>query len=600
MARKRFYSKLPNKFNDQTGYILLVTPIVIIGLILISYQMINRAKTSMKVAGANLDHLQTEFCNKQCGSVSINRAVFQLNSGMKLVPENLNCPCQTTPPQAPVTCNTSMVPANPSIREGCYGRKFYYQNISLSVNCENDKGRTSLLKEDVELGQTPIFQYAVFYDGPLEFQPGSTLNVHGLVHSNDTIIFANANDLTFDDWVTSADTLYFSIHRSGVGKTFFPMMDGSGSDKSGYNNKVKSLTSILTRIPNYTNWKLDHRVAFNGQENQCDPVTRMTLPFKNLENNHTLIEWRDLAKDDASMIRLKYAYKANLIYDGGWKNRQLSPVAFVTDPIKKPVRAGDPVFEYMATTLPRITFWEPREGIMLGLIPIDVLALQQRDATDSIIYLRDNLAAIGGKSNDAGGFLLYNGEKLLRPLTIATNSRIVLLGNFNTDSSYKYSGVSKSPFPAALVSDAMLQMTPWFLPSEHTLTNHSVGPSNMGSSVSFRAPKNAKVIINTCILTGMPTLNGSVLTPYAGQTAGGGYNNLVRTLEDWSSNVTFQKSGSMVCIWYSTIGTGQHLGYDPPRREFWFDDMYNSMENMPPETPRLVTPLLINTEIARH
>jgi hypothetical protein len=161
------------------------------------------------------------------------------------------------------------------------------------------------------------------------------------------------------------------------------------------------------------------------------------------------------------------------------------------------------------------------------------------------------------------------------------------MGDFNTDSAYTVNG-KKSPWPASLVSDNMTQLSYDFLPSEHTWGN---GP---GSPITSRNIK-PRIIVNACIMTGMIAANGSHL----GQ---GGYQNLVRFLENWD-NVPYEKSGSSVSIWDSRQSWGNSntngLYFTPPIRIFNFDGMYNSMQNMPPGTPRVVLPVLADWEVVR-
>ncbi len=577
----------PFSTKYQAGYVLLITPLVIIGIVFLSYRMITKAKTSIKVASSDLDHIQSELCAKQCGSVEVNQATLDLNSDRRLEPGSGSCLCRTDSGQDPITCSVTRTPSSEASRLGCYGLKFQYNQLSLSIDCGNQRERNSLLEEQVELGQYPVFQFAIFYDGPLEFQNAPPMNIQGRVHSNDTILFLPRDDLSFDDWITAVGPMEVSprVNDGTNGPVYFPLMDGSGPDAAPVGTSAKSATGLQDWIPDFKNWKKRHRVAFKDQENGCDAVTRITPPLKGIGENHVIIDWRSPADANPTLIRQKYAYRASLIFKSGWEDGNLLPVALSPDPVSLP---ADPVFATMPGPQTRVTFWEPRDELMVGLIPIDVLALQQRSA-DSIIYLYDSLPAPGPGYHDAGGFLLFNGARLLRRLTIVTNTRLMLLGDFNTDSGFVLADGSRSPYPAALISDVMVQLSPWFQPSEHTLANH---PGNgFGSEMTLRSG-GGEVTLNACVMTGMVKYNGTQLNQ-------GGYNNFVRTMEDWDGTL-YHKSGAMACLWNSNKSQGRFKIFSAPKRDFHFDPMYNSLENMPPGTLHLVTPALLTYDFVRH
>src|ERR1051325_6590239 len=61
--------------------------------------------------------------------------------------------------------------------------------------------------QDIELTRIPIFQYAFFYNLPLEFTPQPPMTVYGPVHCNTNIYMNPQGPLTFMNDVTSAGTI---------------------------------------------------------------------------------------------------------------------------------------------------------------------------------------------------------------------------------------------------------------------------------------------------------------------------------------------------------------------------------------------------------
>jgi Tfp pilus assembly protein PilX len=72
----------------------------------------------------------------------------------------------------------------------------------------------------------------------------------------------------------------------------------------------------------------------------------------------------------------------------------------------------------------------------------------------------------------------------------------------------------------------------------------------------------------------------------------GGIHNFLRFLEDWGGQASQQSlnyKGSLVSLYYSTYATGTfkccNLVYNPPNRNYVFDPLFASPQNLPPGTP---------------
>jgi hypothetical protein len=335
-------------------------------------------------------------------------------------------------------------------------------------------------------------------------------------------------------------------------------------------------------IPAWDAWQKGHRVAYGQRAGGCGRVERLQLPVKGLSDPHALIEWRDGYSDGDEMRRQKYAWRADLIYKEGWKDNALGPAYLVKDPLG--ISGGKVVKDPGGV---RVAFWNGQDNLTVRLLPIDVSALQQRPG-DSIVYLYDSFPDPLQAGQDVGGFFLYNGKSLKRPLTIATNTRLYAWGDFNTDSSYALPGGKKGAFPASLVSDFHTHLSNEWDGNLFVKAAPGGGPPIKGKN------PNSRTVLNTCVMTGMTERNGS----WTGQ---GGYQNLIHFMENWGG-APLHYSGSTVCLWSSRTAKGSYSTafYNPPTRPWTFDPMYKKMEHMPPGTPRLVSPRLNTWEITRN
>jgi hypothetical protein len=568
--------------SREQGFILLLVPLVLVGISALAFKSINRSQVSMRIAGAQFNYLQTSLCAEQCAAVAVNAVNRTLESNGHVTGHGEGCACSDPSPGKSMDCATSFAPPEERRETNCYGLEVAKTDVDIGVSCHEDDGQAITLNENVSFQEVPIFQFAVFFDRVLELYPGANMDITGRMHSNDTLrVFPSQMNLRMYDWVTSATVITGQYSKDGTPSwEAFPLMDGSGPDAlMSFSNKThRPLHEI---IPAWDSWQKNHRVAYGDHAGGCGHVGRLELPVKGVADPHALIDWRD-PYDADDLRRQKYAWRASLIYKDGWKDNGLAPAVLAPDPIgisspKAPKDAGGV----------RVSFWNAQDDIMLKLLPVNVAMLQQR-GDDSVIYLYDSYPdpAQGGK--DVGGIFLYNGKTLKRPLTIVTNSRMYEWGNYNVDSAYVLPGGKKGPYPAALVSDYYTQLSnEW----DGVLFDKALpggGPSIKGKKAD------ASVTLNTCIMAGMTEKNGS----WTGQ---GGYQNLIHFVENWVG-VPLAYSGSTVCLWSSRTALGAYSTafYGVPTRPWAFDPMYKRMENMPPGTPRLVSPKLNSWEISRN
>ena len=71
-----------------------------------------------------------------------------------------------------------------------------YRIVSNAKPLKSNSGATGTAQEDVMLALVPLTDYAIFYNGLLEFSTCATMTVNGAVHSNTNIFVGDG--LVFD------------------------------------------------------------------------------------------------------------------------------------------------------------------------------------------------------------------------------------------------------------------------------------------------------------------------------------------------------------------------------------------------------------------
>ena len=193
-------------------------------------------------------------------------------------------------------------------------------------------------------------------------------------------------------------------------------------------------------------------------------------------------------------------------------------------------------------------------------------------------------------------------------LTIATNSPVYVLGNYNadgtidaagtTDTSAQFpddhhtgaSGDASTQTPAAIAADAVMVLSPnYFGTAAGTKLAPTTNTSGTSAYNSYRTSSpaaSADSEIAAAFITGTITT-----TPDAAGTQqySGGVHNLPRFLENWSGR-TLGIRGSLVTMYNSRIATTGWSSsyYSPPTRLWGFDKIFSN-GNFPPICPQVIS-----------
>jgi hypothetical protein len=401
--------------------------------------------------------------------------------------------------------------------------------------------------QDIEFTRIPIFQYAVFYNIVMEYTPQPPMTVGGPVHCNANIYMNPAGALTFLNSVTSSGTIvagpnpvgpfgvlggttsYLGAHDSGVSTLNLPI---------GTNNSPAAVHQVLELPPG---------LLPSGSE---DPLS--SLGQQRYYNNADLI--------------VVVSNRNVSVTSGRWNS---FAIALTTNEVST----------FVSTNA---SFYNKREAKTIQAIQIDVAGLRQWNATNAsirpylpqhdvdTIYVSDRRTQAG---TNESGVRLVNGTNLPPlGLTVATESPVYILGDYNVPPSAKGTTNTTGTLPASIAADAI------------TILSGAWKDANSKGALASRQASSTSV--NAAFLTGI------VATSSASDS--GGVENFPRFLEDWTGDM-LTYNGSMVAMFYSKIATNLWKGigstydiYNPPDRNWSLDQNFQYSDKLPPATPGLM------------
>ena len=401
---------------------------------------------------------------------------------------------------------------------------------------------TAAVGQDIQLATIPLFQFAIFYNLDLEINPGPNMTVRGRVHSNGRLYAQPQATLRFLGDVTAAGEI---IH-----------------DKMPEDPSARSGGTIVY------------------DEEHDGGVTSLNLPIgtdNSPSSVRQIVEPPPAGEDPDSQIgKQRYYNKADiivLVYDNRVETfGGLSATGSPSIPWS--------VAKSFVST--NASFFNKREGKTVKATVLDVGKLKDYNDTVnplktalgrdiSTVYIRD----LRSQTTDTQpGIKVVNGQYLPPSgLTIATPQPLYVQGHYNAPSSALGTADTTQTKPAALIADAI------------TILSQGWSDGNSTKSLSSRVAQSTTV--NAAILAGI------VKTTPASYS--GGVENFPRFLENWSGN-TLTYNGSMIVMFESQVatalwrGTGSTIGiYNPPTRNWNFDNNFLDPTKLPPATPAVRT-----------
>jgi len=427
------------------------------------------------------------------------------------------------------------------------------------------------VQQDVALDTIPAFQFAIFYNGQLEFTWCAPLVVRGRVHANGTICLGPPKSSSIDFLGTVTTTT--SIIHSNLG---------------GY------LVSGMTGP-----------VDYDGTPTYTEKVPTLSLPIGT--NNtaaavHEIINYPPDGESASSMLgQQRYHNKASVVL--------LVSNTTITVTVKNQgaVTGASTTLDYSSTTptvaqqsnlvqsLPFLSltnkFQDYRENKWVTATQLDMNKLGNWLKTNSqvqatypvgsgtypnILYVADyrTLAKMHVVRLANGQTIPMNGPNpaAATGFTVATPNPIYVWGDYNVPNSAHVGTTNTSAtYPASIVADALTVLSPNWKDATY------------GSTYSLHQRNATDMTINAAIIAGAVYSTGTA----SGQWSGG-VHNLPRLLENWSGD-TLTLNTSLVNLYNSTWATTQFqnpgIYYNAPNRKFNFDQNFLVLRKLPPGTP---------------
>lgn len=431
---------------------------------------------------------------------------------------------------------------------------------------------TNAVQYDVQLAQIPIFQFAIFYNGLLEFSDCAPLTIDGTVHANTNIYVGSPDTLTFNGMVTTTGTITDPANCGLPVSYWTGAVNYNGTPKPGYLTGQTAMT-----LPIGTNSTIGSNVQQILYPPPAGESVGSAMGAQRYYNKANMTIW---ISNNTYTITLKSSSS-----DPG----QLMFSDYLTKLTNNP---ASNYFNFLSTTN---TLYDTRENKTVDLTQIDVVKLSNWMQTNIYVYgpallgtnynkfsstLPLNIVWVAdyrpNNSSTLTAVRMVNGRGLPSAgLTVATPNPIYIQGYYNCPNSANLGSTNVTgTAPASVAADALTILSP-----------------NWSDSKSFQGANNvnaASDTVDAAIIAGNVPSTGTNSTSNSG-----GVHNLPRLLENWSGQ-TLTLNTSIVCLFGSTWATGQFLMpaptnpsgyYEPPSRQFFFNQNYTTSAGMPPGTP---------------
>jgi hypothetical protein len=419
---------------------------------------------------------------------------------------------------------------------------------------------TGTAQEDVLLALVPLTQYAIFYNGLLEFSTCATMIVNGRVHANGSIYTGTSASLTFNGAVTDTGTIS-SPKWNGQGPSW--------ADKGTYNGNP----AFRTNVPSVA-----LSIGMTNVHDSLELPTAGESPTSTKGESRFYNQAQTLLLVSNTTVTMQIQASINYQVPGAdpsplYLTSNITPTALATN------------FPFLATN----SFTDQRESKTVLATQIDVGKYSKWMQTNTsilkkfpagsgtypiILYVADNRKTT---SSQMTAVRLSNG--VAPPVngglgwSVVTPDPLYVLGNYNcTNSSYLGTTNTTASMPCALMSDA--------------LTILSGAWNDSKSSSSYTQRQATDTTVNAAILTGIVPSTGSSSSQFSG-----GVHNLTRLLEDWNSpsTKTLTLNTSIMNLFNSETATQQFVNpgtyYDPPTRKFSYDLNFQDPAKQPPGIP---------------
>ena len=413
----------------------------------------------------------------------------------------------------------------------------------------------------------PICQFAVFYEGLLEFSTTATMAWNGPVHANSDIYTGTGASLTFNRTVTTTGTIS-SPARNGQGPWAYP--GASFNSNPVFVTNVARLEVMSAHGPTNLHGLIE--IPPGGENPASSPG------WSRLYNQAQIVV---VVSNTSVMLKIQAA--------GVGHNPGSDPSPIIS------YRAN--LAALLATNLPWLratnSFTDQRESKLVNATQIDLGLYKDWLSSNAsvlakfpvgsgsyptVLYVADTRTTT---SSTMTAIRITNGIALPSNgglgFTLATPNPLYVWGNYNcTNAAYLGTTNTSATVASALICDAL------------TILSSAWKDSTSLGSLSSRTAASVDTV-NAAIIAGNVPSTGSSSSAFSG-----GIHNFPRLLENWSSSSLWLNT-SFVCLYPSTVATSvfQKPGvyYIPPSRNYNFDQNFTDMTKIPPGCPVVGVPV---------
>lgn len=525
--------------GGRSGAVLLVCLIILIVISLAGIASIMTSNAVLNDAGSELNQTAS-FYAAESGLEEAAAEVIACYRTTGRPPDPLPSGSTT---EGDYLCRYQVVTDGPAenkvLRKGSYNGLYgLVRTLSLeSIGFDNHHQSAAVLEMSIEESLIPLFQFAVFYENDLEISPDLDMTLAGRVHSNGDIYIQSNSNLFILSYLTSGGDI---IHGSkpGTGQELLPgnifVTDNDGKYR---NMRNADGTFLDSSDPDWVNGSLSRWDGIVEDSNHG--ISELYMPMVCDGPPTDLID-RSAGNPDS------YENKAGLklvdgraLYrrdDGTWKD------------VTSILLSGSVI----STGI----FHDGRENRDVVSLDIDIGALAGSGyyPANGIVY-----ASRPSGSATVNAVRMKNAARLPSGLTVATDNPLYTVGDFNI--------INKQP--AALMADAATVLS-----------------NSWDDARSWHGPGTGKA---TATRVNASIVAGSTESGADGLKYNGGFENLLRLLEDWSG-IVFSWRGSATSLWHSRQAAeawSRESYYRDPIRDWAFDPDLLDSDRLPPGTPRI-------------
>jgi hypothetical protein len=484
-----------------------------------------------------------------------------------------------------------------------------YEIIANAVNTNTEYQVMSTVGQQLYLGTIPLFQFAIFYQQDMEIAPGAAMTITGLIHGNGNIYLEPQVTLTLDGTVSAVDKIYSPGEDplDPSSRTLGSIVMGPSAAEDSYSNPLNlpvgtNTTGTVTNAANVyailqpppSSVSSTSQTGSNYLYNKADIIIMIS-------NNNTISVTSGVDINSQATIISNSQWSSWLSTNGSFYDQRDALT------VNQTVINVSNLVAWSATNSvlrPVLTSYRGSAQADVESVYVDDMrstsnAVVSTNTTTTTSYPsagtyippvttnKNSHGTITGYTYATGyttnwsitsqpGVVLSNGNYLPpQGLSVATPDPSYIIGNWNTQlaaGGTSDAGGSNTQYslPSAIYSDAI------------TILSSAWNPANSTAALSSRTATSDTV--NAAFLTGNVPSDGTYYS--------GGVENFVRFLENWSGD-TFTYNGSMVCMFPSEIADAPWPGtgtvYNPPTRNWGFDNNFSNPSKMPPMTPQVIT-----------